>query len=599
MRLIVARASLNLYRLANFLCFHKGSILPSESMQQTKMSKAASIVYHAVVFALFALAGFNLLALRGVYLLAAFGLCLLHFFLIKRIAIRPVFFFVAALTLSLAILYCRFTSFNLIQLLMIGILPIFAFLIGQNTANDKEVFAEIAFMALGYMLTVFLNHYVSRQHGATIGETGISFYYDQQLQTRSPRTFVAIDFIPGLALGMALLFLTTKKRWFISVPLGLSLTVAPLVLNGFVGNRSLVLVAPILLDFFFLYFGFKASSGKKKILSFAFFFLLVAAEILIYFGLKDNFLGIRVFADKIPAIYRFIDPTGSGRKQQYEAFFKDWLDYPRGGMFVAGLFGGQELHNSFLQVYTIGGWLPFVLEAFLLIFWLYLIFIIKVTKVNRVGVITSIAVSVAFFAICLFEPMITSEPFICSLFFLCAGYLFGEWTRQRNKRNALAVGLSNYGGPSLSIGEALGKVAIVIVLTASATILAIFSDYGSVFSVISLLLLVTGFALLDKADYSASSIMKTILCLVLSAAFTVFLNVYLPTNAWMYALAKSALSIAVFIFLRIVIVSKKEKDGYCRLRNFFTKLARDIDGSQEEGLVGQDLQTNGQGEWLS
>ena len=52
-------------------------------------------------------------------------------------------------------------------------------------------------------------------------------------------------------------------------------------------------------------------------------------------------------------------------------------------------------------------------------------------------------------------------------------------------------------------------------------------------SVISLLLLVTGFAPLDKADYGAPSVMKTILCLVLSAAFTILLNIYLPTNAWM------------------------------------------------------------------
>ena len=549
------------------------------------MGRVASIAYHAVVFTLFALAGFNLLALRGVYLLAAFGLCLLHLFLIKRIAIRPVFFFVAAIALSLAILYCRFTSFRLIQFLMIGILPIFAFLIGQNTANDKEVFGEVAFMALGYMLTVFLNYYVSRQHGATIGETGISFYYDQQLQARSPRTFVAIDFIPGLALGTALLFLTTKKRWFISVPLGLSLTVVPLVLNGFVGNRSLVLVAPILLDFFFLFFGFKASSGKKKILSFAFFFLLMATEILIYFGLKDNFLGIRDFADKIPAIYRFIDPTGSGRKQQYEVFFKEWLNYPRGGLFVAGLFRGYEFHNTFFQVYTIGGWLPFVLEALLLIFWIYLISTIKVTKVNRVGVITSVAVSVAFFAICLFEPMITSEPFICSLFFLCAGYLYGGWARQRNRKPLLSIGLSHNGGPSPSRAELIGKLTIALGLIASTTVLSVFSDYGSVFSVISLLLLVTGFALFDKADYRAPSVFKTILCLVLSATFTVFLNVYLPTNTWMYALAKSVLSIAVFIFLRIVVVPKKEeKDGYYRLRNFFTKLARDIDGYMEEPL---------------
>lgn len=561
-------------------------------MAQTKTAKAFSIVYYSILFILFTLAGFNLLALRGVYLLAAFALSLLHLFSIKRIILRPIFFFVAAFSLSLAILYCRFTSFSLIQLLMIGILPIFAFLIGQSS-SDKQVFADVFALAFGYLLAVVINVLVSLQRGAIIDSNGLNFYFDIQLHAESPRTFVSIDLIPLLALGAASFCLTTKRKWFLSIPFGILSIGGTLATNGFVGNRSFILVAPILLIVLLLYFGFKASTAKKKVVSWSLFIAFLLFTGISYFGLNHNLFGIRDFVEQIPAIARFADRTGSGRQQHYEVFFTQWLNYPRGGMFIENLFMNDEIHNAFLQVYSIGGWFPFVLEGLLLLFWIYLVFAIKITKTNRVGIITSVSFSIAFFAICLFEPMITSEPFICSTFFLCAGYLYGEWARQRNRKPLLSIGLSHNGGPSPSRVELFGKLTITLGLMASTTVLTVFSDYGEVFSVIGLLLFVLGFVLIDKGEYDVPSAVKTIACLIIAAAFTVFLNIYLSTNTWMYALAKSALSIAVFIFLRIIVVSKnEEKDGYCRLRNFFTKLARDIDGSPEENLVSQDLQTN-------
>ena len=566
-------------------------------MINAKAPKIVSIVFYSVLFVLFALAGFNLFALRGVYFLLAAGLSLLHLFLIKRVAIRPALFFVAAFSLSLGIIFCRFTSFSLIQFLMIGILPLFAFLIGQNMADEKTVFGVVLAIALGYTLTVAISLVMSIQKGAIIDSLGLSFYFDVWLQSESPRTFVSIDLVPISAIGTAFFFLTTKRKWFVTISLGLAIVLGTLAVNGFVGNRSFLLISPILLIALLLYLGFKAGSTKKRIASWSTLTVLLLFAVVAYFGLKDNLFGIRDLAERIPAIARFADKTGSGRQQHYETFFANWLNYPRGGMFVENLFGSNEIHNTFLQVYSIGGWLPFLLEGLLLLFWLFSIFAIKITKNNRLGVITSISFSIAFFAICLFEPMITSEPFICSLFFSCAGYLYGEWARQRNRKPLLVIGLSHYSSELPSQREIIMKSIYSVVLIGGLTALTALSENGVFFSVFALALLSLGFALLDKAEYSVPSILKTILSFLVASSFAIALDIFLPTNSWMYALAKSGIIIALFIFLRITLVAKnEEKDGYYRLRNFFTKLAKDIDNSSEENLVGQDLQTNNKGE---
>ena len=571
--------------------------------QTNQKSNRLSFLYEAALSILFFLAGLNAFGVRGVFFLLAFGLESFRQFFLKKIKVSVLSLAILAFFVALTSAYFYHYSFSFLQLFLLCFIPFLAFTIGSSDSRSAQrffVFFLVA-SALGYGASIVTNLIASTQMGATFRTDGISFYFDYQLQKESARPFVSIGLIPLLSLGSAALFLGTRKRWTLTGLLGVIAIGFGLATNAWVGNRSFLLIAPVTLIVLLFFLSFKSENRKTRKAFFTFLLILVAFAVIGSIFYIYNLAGFRDLLLKIPAFSRFADKTGSGRSYQYDIFFREWLNYPFGGMTAAHLFElwgiNFELHNAFLQVYSIGGWLPFILEGTLLLFWIYLIFATKITKANRIGVITSTSFSIAFFAICLFEPMITSEPFICSTFFLCAGYLYGEWARQRNRKPLLSIGLSHNGGPSLNHVELFGKLTIALGLIASTAVLSVFSDYGAVFSVISLLLLVSGFALLDKADYSVLSTIKTILCLILSASFTIFLNIYLPTNTWMYSLAKAVLSIAIFIFLRIIVVSKnEEKDGYYRLRNFFTKLARDIDGSPEENLVSQDLQTNNEGE---
>lgn len=551
--------------------------------------------------------GLNLFGIRGVW----FGVLLLilffYIFFAKRLEIRPILIFAIGFFASLLIPSIVWKGWSLMDSLLILVYPIGFFIAGICLYDIQKdlYFRMLLSLAMGYLLASAINLIYSITQGAVFSQYGLSTYLDIWGKASPSRTLFSIGLILPVGLSLGYLFSSPRDVRPIKKVLAFFIIALCITATAFVGNRSLILITLLAALLVFAYWFFRAGGkrvGKWPAIA---AIILIVGVIFFWVCLSNNLFGIWQWARGIPVIERFITPgLDGGRNHQYVCFFEHWLEYPFGGLFSTDLIRDTtdastsvQIHNTYLQLYSFGGWPALLLGTMGLVYLVVACFRLKWPLGVSTSLFCSFSAIVCVLTLFLFEPMITSEPFICSLFFLCAGHLYGEWCRQRNKRPLLVAGLSHYDGPSLGIGELLGKPFIAALLLAGSTTLAVFSDYGAVFSVISLLLLVLGFVLLDKADYSPASIVKTLVCLTVAALFTIFLNMYLPTNTWMYALAKSGLSLAVFLFLRIIVVSKKEeKDGYYRLRNFFTKLARDIDGSPEENLVSQDLQTNNEGE---
>lgn len=168
-------------------------------------------------------------------------------------------------------------------------------------------------------------------------------------------------------------------------------------------------------------------SLKKPLIIFALVFLFL---LLIYFLISINILGILDALVKIPVLYRFfVGGSNGSRISLYKEFFQVFWKYPFGGMNQKKVLqSGLYVHNLWLDVYTIGGIIPFVSFMFLTYLTLKEIFTSKENKWENI-LFSSFAFSMM--GISLFEPTINANGYFYSMFFALFSYI----TWQKKKKN--------------------------------------------------------------------------------------------------------------------------------------------------------------------
>lgn len=196
-------------------------------------------------------------------------------------------------------------------------------------------------------------------------------------------------------------------------------------------NRSFfVTFALSFLSFLFIV-GYKNYDRYSKLIWCTISAFLAAVILFLIFFIADiaNFQDI---VAKIPILNRFFSGgSDSMRIEIYKSFFINFWKYPLGGLSISGdLFNGlnstQYAHNVWLDIYGIAGIIPLVSFVYLtMICFNAIIVYVRSNKTSFKGISLIIAF-VGLFGVFLFEPVIQSDPYIFSIFFMFCG-LFDKY----------------------------------------------------------------------------------------------------------------------------------------------------------------------------
>lgn len=553
------------------------------------------IAYLASICLLAFFGGFSFLGTRGSWFLALGILVLLKQFFAKQLRPSLPLFVTIAFSAMLFGFHTFYTSFGFAYLIIYAIMPAILFIVGNESSDSSaELIAILTAISLGHAAFIAGDLVFTLQNGGSIDSwSGITTFYNFWNHKYTPRTHVSIELtiVCGLC---AALFLAPGKhsRWYLRVLTGLLLA-GYIIFSSFLNVRSPIVVVPATLAIVAIYQLIKEPSRKKKMIGLSILGGAILLFVLFWVFVANNVLGLKDYLMKIPGFNRFISGGGGdeARENHYRIFIEHWLEYPFGGMFRANLLGYDDLgnlmyfHNGFLQVYTHGGFPLSFVALILLVLLVFQVLSIKRTQENGTCLTLAVSVIVSVFAICMIEPMIISGPFVCSYVFLAGGYLAGQLAKQKQKRPFLLFGLNDWGETRPPLFGNLLKIGLFLFLGVGCGLLVSFTGGNPFYAVVALILFVLGIALLDKGEQSVISWVKTGLAF-LFASGVIFAEFWaLPDPSLLFSIAKVAIGLFVYLFIRISIIQKSDpEDGYRALRNMMIGLSKDVSLS-EENLV--------------
>jgi len=249
-------------------------------------------------------------------------------------------------------------------------------------------------------------------------------------------TLLSMFFLGAMGICVSLLLIWKKKNK--SVLIVSSILIALMALMSALFQNRGFFVATLILLLIFLVFVWSrlyvVSIRKKRIFwivvaALIFFFVLfIIAVSLNWFGLKDIF-------KNIPILNRFIiGGSDSERTRIYFDFFKNMFLYPFGGMNVnSEATGVVFVHNVWLDVHVIGGFIPMICFILITILIFRLILIRPKTLINKENHLILSGVFVGLCALFLFEPIINGSAYIFTSFFYLYGYVIHYWFRLRKR----------------------------------------------------------------------------------------------------------------------------------------------------------------------
>lgn len=237
-------------------------------------------------------------------------------------------------------------------------------------------------------------------------------------------------------------FLAIKHRQLVNLILVIILSIFSIIGCAALGNRSffvILIVGILLITIFFLRSLFKTKKSFVVCACIVFGFLGFVGISFIF--IKYNVFGLRKIADKIPVIKRFIEGgSDSNRWASYVNFFKNFYKKPFGGLAYSKLISENSfalVHNTWLDVYSLGGLIPFI--AFATLTFLIIIKIISFRKTMRQSYLLLLStISISIMAGFLFEPVVYANPYLFGSFFMLLPLLFFE------KDNPLITGQTEY-----------------------------------------------------------------------------------------------------------------------------------------------------------
>lgn len=407
----------------------------SKCMQSLKLNilnafcrKNVLKIYKLIIYILLFFYGLNFFNLRPVYLISIISLTLIKSIMLKEIRITSGFI----CTLSFSILFYIFVlinhgfSFNEMIYYLFG--PIGLFIAANDfmhTFKNKERAIYTVLLTVGFgfvmhatlnMINCFLKFGFSAYDrvapdiwtGTNVAATGIGLLFP-----------IAYSFLLPV-----LLIKSDKKRWYEYV-IVIFTFVASIYTSFILANRTMLFI--IIINFFVCLIAIAITEKKKRKFIIPILAISLIALVVFYFIIKNDTFNISNTLSKIPLFDRiFKDYEGnvfySSRFSIYKIFFSKWLNYPFGGEKIP-LIISRYCHNVWLDIYYIGGVLPFVAFIILTISMTRLVIHICVLSKDKFFRISTISLFISMFLLYMVETVIQGNVYVFLISFLFYGLI--------------------------------------------------------------------------------------------------------------------------------------------------------------------------------
>lgn len=317
--------------------------------------------------------------------------------------------------------------------LLILLLQQFIFSLPTNV-SERHLLAMLFSSALGFFISFCLIILASIKHQGFLFNGGyLTTFWKNEEGGIMNRTGLSLYGVGALSFSFSLLFGTKKWKTMQSVTTSL-LTIFFITAMSLVAtNRSLVVV--IILSVFGFGIGLILKSKSKTVSTITIVTLCAAFAIL--FAVFTGILKMPDSFYQIPIIRRFLSSdynSDSERLKLYKIFFTNFYKYPFGGL--NNLTNFTHVHNIFLDIYTYGGLIPFVIFIMFVVDLFRMIFFIsKKERICKQTLLLFISYIVFTFGLGLFEPIYNANPNVMTPVFLFYFYMIYKVDREKQYFN--------------------------------------------------------------------------------------------------------------------------------------------------------------------
>lgn len=388
-------------------------------MMLTKRNRLFEFLFFAILFC-FAISLFNLAG----YIFSAMVL-MMFFFYTSRIRLLSMDLWLILFSVTYFLFYWFHfdIDINVIILYLIG--PWAAYIMGhmymERSTHPKQFMLFLTVLSSGMFLHGFLNiiAYIDSEYFLLYDYTrqAVDFWRRELVNVKT--TEMLYIFATGMCMGV--LFGSYKVRYKVLSAVVLLLSI---VLTVFMANRALLIVIFILF-LWRLYCIFKNSRWSLIQKNVIFLSTLSIFGLLIIM-ISYNIGGLGDFFDSLKIVQRFTSEKELTRFEVWEIFFIDlqFIEHPFGGGFLVQNSDWGYLHNMWLDVYNMVGFIPFLLLLILSlkIFISYLRFNRLMKKTGRENErIVFQSLIIACFLNMMIEPIMEANPY----YFLIVLMFFG------------------------------------------------------------------------------------------------------------------------------------------------------------------------------
>lgn len=396
-------------------------------------SKIKSIVFDILFYLIIAfsfLGCVNLLGHQGVFILVSVILMAVYVFLKSKIVINITFGLAIVFAVSYSVAAFLYNRDYLFSTILYGTLLI-ALVQFFNCFEDKKKFviwmssAYIAGLFVAFILIAISTYWV--QGPDFTGDVFNSFWTNNY----GNRTGLSLYEIGAISVFIALLFFRNKYCTWYTFPLIIFFLVGSAYVSLQIGNRSFLVALFVL---FYAILTLKMFSKKYSdfwtvvlilynivFVSFFVLYFLVQSQAIV---LPEEIMSIKIF-------YRiFSENISEGRPELWKEFFDKFYLYPFGGL--TNEMSNRYAHNIFLDFYTFGGAIPFLVALVFFVFlFIDLVYFLRLNSHQAFEKALIISIIFGVIGLGLVEPIYQANPNCATPLFIV--FLYMHYCHQTEK----------------------------------------------------------------------------------------------------------------------------------------------------------------------
>lgn len=394
------------------------------------------ILFYLIVATLF-LGCLDFFGQQGILIASSIVLMLVYVLLKRKVIINlsVILAFIFTLGYSLAaILYAKdqIPSSVLYGSLLIVLIEFF------NSFEDKKKFAFwICGACITGLFVAFILISISTywHQGAGFSGDVINHFWTNDYGNR---TGISLYEIMAIGIFLTILFYKNDFRTWYTIPLLLFFIIGSSLISIKAGNRS------FLIGLFILFFGIVALKMLLETKTHLWTIILIVSNVLflslllIYYLVEKNVITLSEKIMSIKVINRiFSEDLTKGRPELWGEFFQKFYKYPLGGL--RNDMSNLYAHNIFLDFYTFGGIIPFlVATAFFVFLFIHLLYFINLESHSDFEKGLIIAIIFGILGLGLVEPIYPANPNCLTPLFVV--FLYMSYCHQHEKNEEEYMG---------------------------------------------------------------------------------------------------------------------------------------------------------------